>query len=286
MPLSHILIALAVVACWGLNFVFIKLALVDLPPFTLAAARFLLVAFPAVFFIPRPKVPWKMLAGYGLTSFALQFGFLFLAMRLGMSAGLASMILQVQVFFTIGLSMYFFNERPTFLRILGAVISFLGVVLVGFHADKDTSLLSIVLLLFGALSWASGNVFAKSLGKVNAFALVVWGGIIAFPALLILAFIVEGKAVITSGFNITALGWWSVAYIVYISTYFGYSLWNWLLKAHSAAVVAPFTLLVPVFGFLSSILILHEEMALWKIHAGILVVTGLCINLYASRRRI
>lgn len=286
MPYRHVLVAILVVALWGLNFVFIKFALKDLPPFTLAAARFFLTAFPALLFIPRPKVKWSSLAAYGLTNFALQFGFLFTAMRLGMSAGLSSMILQVQVFFTIGLAAFVFKEKPNATKMMGALISFSGVVLVGFHSDKDVNILGLLMLLGGSLSWASGNIISKSLGSVNPLALVVWGGLIAFPCLALVAWGVEGHEAIVNGFrHVSASALLSLAYIVYISTHLCYSLWSWLIREYSASSVAPFTLLVPIFGFLSSALILNEELADWKIHAAILVVSGLLVNIYGSRKR-
>jgi O-acetylserine/cysteine efflux transporter len=288
LPIRHLLIALLVVAVWGINFVFIKIALLEIPPFTLAALRFFFVAFPAVFIVPRPKVPWVSLIGYGLTNFAFQFGFLFLAMKLGMSAGLASMVLQVQVFFTMGLAVIFFNERPNKIKIVGALIAFSGVLLVGLHSDKDVNLLGLILLLCGAFSWASGNIISKSLGAVNPLAVVIWGGFIAFPALSILAWVVEGSNAISSvqlsHISFATIG--SLAYIVYISTLFAYSLWSWLIREYGASNAAPFTLLVPVFGFLASALLLNEKLADWKILAGALVVSGLCVNVFGSRKRI
>jgi O-acetylserine/cysteine efflux transporter len=274
-----------VVAVWGLNFVLIKVALYDLPPFTLAAVRFFFTAFPAVFFIPRPKVPWLSLAGYGLSTFTLQFAFLFTAMRLGMSAGLSSMVLQVQVFFTMGLAVFFFKERPSLLKIIGAVISFVGVALVGLHSNQDVNLLGLLMLLCAALSWATGNIVSKSLGNINPLALVVWGGLIACPVLAILAGVVEGPQVFAHSIaNISLPGIGAVTYIVYLSTHFGYSLWSWLIREYHASTIAPFTLLVPVFGFISSAILLGEEITDWKIHAGILVITGLLVNLYSTRK--
>jgi O-acetylserine/cysteine efflux transporter len=287
LPTRHLLIALLVVAVWGINFVFIKIALLEIPPFTLAALRFLFVAFPAVFIVPRPKVPWISLIAYGLTNFAFQFGFLFLAMKLGMSAGLASMVLQVQVFFTMGLAVIFFNERPNMIKIAGALIAFSGVALVGLHSDKDVNLLGLLLLLCGAFSWASGNIISKSLGAVNPLAVVIWGGLVALPALSTLAWVVEGSEISFSHLlNISFSTIGSLAYIVYLSTLFAYSLWSWLIREYKASTVAPFTLLVPVFGFLASALLLNETLADWKILAGALVVSGLCVNVFAARKKI
>lgn len=69
-----------------------------MPPLLLAGLRFLLVAFPAIFFVARPKVPLTLLLGYGLTISFGQFAFLFCAIKFGMPAGLASLVLQAQAF--------------------------------------------------------------------------------------------------------------------------------------------------------------------------------------------
>nr|AIA17778.1 EamA-like transporter family [uncultured bacterium] len=285
MPKRHLFIALFTVAIWGMNFIFIKLALREIPPITLSALRFLFTALPLVFFLRRPQVKWFALIGYGLAIFAVQFGMLFYGMKLGMSAGLASMVAQTQVFFTIALSAVFFHERPKFTKIIGALIAFSGVALVGFHSSQDVSVPGLILVLIGALGWGTGNVVSKSMGPVNSVALVVWGALIATPPLSFLAWLLERNEIAVIDFaHLSSVTVWSLIYIVYASTHVGFSLWAWLLRQHAASSVAPFTLLVPVFGFLGSVLILHETLPDWKVHAALLVVGGLCVNLYNFER--
>jgi O-acetylserine/cysteine efflux transporter len=284
MSFRHLLITLLVVALWGFNFIFIKMALNDFQPLTLVAIRFFLTAIPWVFFIPRPRVSWKLLVAYGFVNFALQFGFLFSAMHLGMSPALSSMIVQTQVFFTMALAVYFFKERPNFVKIGGAIVAFSGVAFVGLHSGHDVSLPGLLLLLCGGFSWAWGNILSKKIGSVHAVALVVWGGLFACPFLIFTALFVEGPVALLNLQNISVTGLCAVAYIVYASTHLAYSLWAWLLNKYNASSVVPFTLLVPVFGFASSALVLNEEIPDWKIYAAILVVSGLGINIYGSRR--
>lgn len=285
MPLRHLLVALITVAAWGMNFVFIKMSLREIPPITLGVLRFFFTAFPAILFLKKPDVNWKSLAAYGTTIFALQFGFLFSGMYLGMSAGLSSMILQVSVFFTIALSAIVFKERPSFLKVFGAAISFCGVALVSLNTSQDVNLMGLLLLLCGAFSWATGNIIAKTLGAANPLSLVVWGGLFATPPLFIFGWSVEGVEPLLKLFSYSSTTLWSLVYIVLISTHLGFSLWSWLLKRHSASTVAPFTLLVPVFGFLGSSLILGEKLEIWKLQAALLVIVGLGLNVYAARKR-
>lgn len=284
MPFSHVLLALCVIAIWGINFVVIQIGLRELPPIFLTFLRFFFAAFPAVFFIKRPQIPFKMLFAYAMLMFTLDFAFLFSGMYAGVSSGIASLTLQTQVFFTAILAMIFLKEKLTLWQILGALVSFSGIGLVAINTGGDVNTFGLLLVEFAALSWAGGNLVSKKIGKVDMFSLVVWGSLVAWPPLLLLSFILEhGKWSIESILNVSWLTIGSVAYLVYPVTLFGFAIWSWLLSRHAASTVAPFTLLVPIFGFSSSALILGEGMQGWKIGAGFLIVFGLVINLYGGR---
>lgn len=283
----HLLLALLIVTIWGVNFAIIELGLRQVSPLALGVARFFLAAFPWVFLIRRPNVPWRLLVAYGLTIFAMQFGFLFTGMKVGMSAGLASLILQLQVFFTIALSVLFLGERPNFWQVAGALLAFCGVGFVALHVGGEVTLAGLALLLVAAASWGTGNVVSKRISQANAavnvLALVVWGSLVALPPLLAVSLALEGERLVTS---FTGLDWVSagaIAYIVYLSTLFGFGAWSRLLGLYPVSTVAPFTLLVPVFGFLGSAVLLGEPLQAWKLVASGLVIAGLCINLFGPR---
>lgn len=284
MPFSHVLLALCVIAIWGINFVVIQIGLRELPPIFLTFLRFFFAAFPAVFFIKRPQIPFKMLFAYAMLMFTLDFAFLFSGMYAGVSSGIASLTLQTQVFFTAILAMIFLKEKLTSWQILGALVAFSGIGLVAINTGGDVNTLGLLLVEFAALSWAGGNLVSKKIGKVDMFSLVVWGSLVAWPPLLLLSFILEhGKLSVESILNVSWLTIGSVAYLVYPVTLFGFAIWSWLLSRHAASTVAPFTLLVPIFGFSSSALILGEGMQGWKMGAGFLIVSGLVINLYGGK---
>ena len=283
-PVRHLLLALLVVVIWGTNFVAIEVALRELPPLLLCALRFTLVAIPAVFLLPRPAVPWRQLLLYGLTMFGLHFGFLFLGMKLGMSAGLASLTLQFQVFVTLALAAAVLKERISPVQIVGALTAFAGFGLVANHAGGDVTLVGLICVLLGATSWGFANFASKRLGRVNPLALVVWGSLVVPLPMMLASLAVEGPALIKS--SLTHVGGatvFSVSFIVYGSTLVAYSLWSWLLARHPASTIAPFTLLVPVAGMLSSALLLGETLPAWKLQAAVLVITGLALNLFGPR---
>ncbi len=286
MSFADILIAIAVVAIWGINFVVIKIGLQDLPPILFTALRFIFSALPLVFFIKRPAISWKLLAGYGLFQFALQFTLLFSGMKLGLSPGLASLVIQLQAFFTIGLAILLLGERPRITQWIGAVIAFSGMVLVAWHLEGKATLTGFLFVLAGGLSWAIANIFTKKIGKVNPVALVVWGALLASPPLLCASLLIEGPAAWVE--TAQQAGWLSIAAILfqaYPNTILGFGVWSMLMRKYPAATIAPFTLLVPVFGMLSAALILDESLQWWKIAAGLLVLGGLGFNQLGGRRQ-
>ncbi len=283
LPVRRLLLAVLVVSIWGVNFVAIKLALHDLPPLLLCTLRFIFVALPAVFFLPRPAVPLRQLLLYGFSMFAFQFGFMFLGMKLGMSAGLASLVLQLQVFLTLALSAAVLKETISPAQIAGALVAVAGFVVVGLHTGGDATLAGFVCLLLAAVSWAIGNFTARRIGRVNPVALVVWGGLVVPLPMGLASLAFEGPALVWH--SLTHVGLTAVlatAFTVYFSTLLAYSLWSWLLARHPATVVTPFALLVPVCGMLSSALFLGEPLPEWKLAAAALVVAGLALNVFGA----
>ena len=284
LPLRHILLALVVVSIWGANFVAVKIALRELPPLLLCAVRFVLTAVPLVFFLPRPALSWSQLIIYGLTMFTLQFGFMFMGLNLGMSAGLASLILQFQVIVTLTLAAIFLKERILPVQIVGALTAMAGFAIVAVHLGGDVTVAGLVCLVLAAFSWGFGNFYSRRLGRVNPLALVAWGGLMAPLPMGLASLALEGPALIVESFKQVGLATvLCVAYVVYASTHVAYSLWSWLLARHTASVIVPFTLLVPIFGMLSSAVFLGESLPGWKFQAAALVIAGLALNLFGQR---
>lgn len=284
MPITHLLLALLVVVIWGLNFIFVKFGLEEISPLALCAFRFILASVPALFFIKPPKVSLKYLVLYGLFMFAFQFGFVFVGMNVGMTPGMASLIMQIQIFFSMFFAMIFLGEKPSIGHIVGALVSFSGIGLVAFHFDSNVSVWGFICILLAAVSWGVGNLVAKKMNSANLVGVVVWGSFIASWPMMLMALLFEGKdQVMASIENVSWLGIGSLLYIVYASTWIGYGVWSWLLGKYPVSAIVPFTLLVPVVGILSSVLILDEPFQLWKLVSCLLVISGLCINLITTR---
>ena len=280
-PLHHLMLALVVVAIWGSNFVVIKWGLDRLPPLLFGALRFALAAFPLVIFLPRPKASWQNLAAYGLFIGAGQFGLLFIAMKGHISPGLASLVIQSQVFFTIFLSMHMTHERVKPLQWVSLMLATIGIGVIAAHTDGTTTLTGLVLILMAAACWAGGNMVSKQAGKVEMVAYVVWSSLFAAPPLLALSLWFEGWPAITAGLRDADVGTWcAVLWQTLGNSLFGYAVWGWLLARYPAATVTPMALLVPVFGMAASSFWLGETMPGWKWLAMILVMGGLALNLW------
>ena len=284
LPARHFLLALAVVAIWGTNFVVIKLALAHLPPLLFAALRFVLAVVPAVFLIRRPAASWANLCAYGLLIGVGQFGLLYLAMRSSISPGLASLVIQTQVFFTIGLSMLITRERLKPLQWLALALAVSGIVVIALRTDGSTTLGGLAVTLVAAASWAGGNTVSRRAGRVDALAYVVWSSLFAVPPLAALSWWVEGGDAIAAGLRAAdAATWAAVLWQSVGNTLFGYAVWGWLLARHPAATIAPLALLVPVFGMAAAAWWLGEPLPAWKLAAAVLVIGGLALNLFGSR---
>ena len=286
LPVRHLLLAVAVVAVWGTNFVVIKLALAQLPPLLLATLRFSFALLPALFFLKRPAVPWRNLATYGLLIGAGQFGLLFIAMNGHISPGLASLVIQTQVFFTIGMAMRSAGERVQPVQWVALLLAAAGLVTIATHTDGSTTPLGLAIVLVAAFCWSCGNMASRRAGRVNMLAYVVWASAFSIPPLLVLSLVIEGPARIgTALADADAVAWGAVLWQSVGNTLFGYAVWGWLLARHPAATITPMALLVPVFGMASSAWWLSEPLPGWKLAAAALVLGGLALNLLWPRLR-
>jgi len=286
LPLSHALLAVAVVAVWGTNFVVIKLALGSLPPLLFATLRFACALLPAVFFLPRPAVRWRNLVAYGVLIGACQFGVMFIAINGHISPGLASLVIQTQVFFTVMLAVLVARERVQALQWVALLMGAAGLAVIVMHSDGSTTPLGLALTLFAALSWAAGNLVGKQAGRVNMLAYMVWASLFSVLPLAALSLALEGPAVIAqalAGADVAV--WAAVVWQAVGNTLFGYAAWAWLLARHPAATIVPMALLVPVFGMTASAWWLGESLPGWKLGAAALIIGGLALNLLGPQLR-
>jgi O-acetylserine/cysteine efflux transporter len=275
--------AVAVAFVWGLSFVVSKFGVADVPPLMLNALRFLAVVFPAIFFVRPPRASFWIVAGYGLSIGVIQLALMFAALALGMPAGLTSLVIQSQVFFSIPLFWLVFGERPAAAPIVGALVAMAGIVLIGSERTEGASIIPFLMVIGGAAAWAIGNIFSKMAGRVDMLSFLVWSSLAAPLPLLALSWLIEGEA----GFRAIAhIGWpmiGVIAYLAYLGSIFGYGLWARLLSRHSGAEVTPFALLVPVFGMAAGRIFYGEPLTAIEGVGAALILAGLSWNVFGAR---
>lgn len=307
----HIALAILVAFIWGVNFTFIAWALDSFPPLMLTAMRFFFTAVPLVFFLKPPKFN-RTLFIYAIGTFVMQYAFVFTAMHLGASAGLTALLLQVQIFITVLLAYVILGETVNRMQIIGMVVGVLGLGVIALNLGGDMPLIGFVCILIAAIGWSFGNIASKQVSAqamvktiqqsasqqtgsptnsknkssaLSALALVAWGGLIACVILILSSLIFETEAWQLATFTQASLkSWLSLGFIVYISTLIGFGLWSHLLAQNTASKVTPFALLVPVFGMITSVLLIGEVVTWWKMLAMVLILSGLVLANVKIRR--
>lgn len=284
MKLHHLLLAILITAIWGINFSVIKLGLSSVEPFTLAGIRFTLCALPLLLLIKKPDVPWRYLISYGLVFGIGLWGLVNLGIRTGLSAGIASLLLQFSAFFTLLLGHLVLKESLSRYQIAGFMIACGGLLSIVFITDGSVTFSGMLLVLAGAFAWSIANIINKKAGTRQVFAFLVWSSAFSPVPLFLLDWLANG----THGYmslvsHMDARALLSVLFQVYPNTLFGYWVWNSLLKRYPVSTVAPLSLLVPVFGLLGSRVIMGETLSQVKILALLLIISGLVVGLYGRR---
>lgn len=291
MNLRHSALAVVVAVLWGINFVAIDLGLHtngrEVPPLLFVAMRFLLVVFPFILFIRKPDVGWKAIIGVGLFMSAGQFGLLYLGMALGMPAGLASLVLQAQVLFTILLAAKILGERPSRRQLAGVALGIAGLAVVALGRSAVAPVLPLMIVLAAALSWAVGNVVVRHTKAASGLGLVVWSGAVVPVPLAGLSLVVDGPdAVLATLTDLQPATILSAIYTAVFASLIGYGIWNRLLSLYPSSDVVPFTLLVPVVGMTAAWLVLNEIPTLTEILGGLILLLGVAIAVLGAGRKI
>ncbi|SNT02821.1 EamA family transporter [Actinacidiphila glaucinigra] len=280
---AHLALAVLVAAVWGVNFVVIEVGLGHFPPLLFCALRFLVAAVPAVFFVRRPGVAARWILAAGLVLGVAKFGLLFIGMDQGMPAGLSSLVLQVQAVFTALLAVALLGERPGRLRTAGMGVAFAGIGVAAYGEGASGPIGAFVLVVAAAAFWGLSNVLTRRAAPPDALSWMVWVSLVPPLPLLALSLVVEGPAADVAALR--GLDWsgaGAIVYVAWITTVFGFGAWGFLLRTYNASTVAPFSLLVPVFGMTSAALLLDEGVGPLRWTAAVLLVGGVGLTSLGS----
>jgi len=280
------LLAALVATIWGFNFVVIDWGMGDVPPLLFLAARFLAVVFPAVLLLPRPDVPWRVIAAVGAFMSLGQFGFLYVSMDLGMPPGLAGLVLQAQVVLTIVIAAAALRERPTVPQVAGVALGTAGLVVVGLGRGGHVTALAFCLCLAAALSWAIGNVVSRASGAKGGLSLTVWSALVVPVPLALVSLVADGPDAFATAAD--AFGWQAAASTLYtaaLASLVGYGIFNGLLSRNPSAAVVPWILLVPPVAMGSAWLLLDQQPAGGELVGGAILVAGAFLAIRSPGRR-
>ncbi|WP_405808207.1 EamA family transporter [Streptomyces sp. NBC_00210] len=275
----HMALAVLVTAVWGVNFVVIELGLGHFPPLLFSALRFLVAALPAVFFVGRPKVAWKWVIGVGLALGVAKFGLLFIGMDRGMPAGLSSLVVQIQAVFTALFAALALSERPGGVRVLGMAVALSGIALAAVDEGTSGPVLAFLLVIAAAACWGVSNVLTRKASPPDALNFMIWVSTVPVLPLLALSLLFEGPRADADALR--SLDWSGAGTILYVAwgaTVFGFGAWGYLLRHYPASAVAPYSLLVPVFGMSSAALLLDESVSPLRWGAAVLLVGGVALT--------
>lgn len=293
---KDLMLAILVVIVWGANFTVIKLGLSGVPPVLLASLRYMCV-IPAIFFVKRPKIELKYALLYGFSVGVGQFSCLFYAMKIGMPAGLSSILLQSAAFVTPILAWLLLREEIAKKQLLGLGVALLGLCFIGKSALEGVggiSIFSLLLTLMAALFWAISNIVLKLASNkleengetLDMMGVVVWTSLIPPLPLLAIAFLIDSPEVIWQAvYSLTPISIFSILYLAFGATIFGYGMWSILLGKYPASKISPLSLMVPVTGLISARLVLGETLSLWQWIGGGIILLGLILSNIELKRQ-
>lgn len=276
----HIFLAVAVMAAWGVNFVVIRVGLDSFPPILLSTLRFGLAGLPILLIWKSPPAPIIWIAAIALFLGVLKFSLLFIGMDLGAEPGLTSLVLQMQAFFTVLFAFFILEERPSKRQLSGMALAFVGLgIILAEQSGSQSAFIGIAFVIFASICWALNNICMKKAQSQNPLYLMIWVSAFSAPVLLIVSWLYEGGDAIKNAIlHISWSGGLSVFYLAFVATLVGFGIWAYLLKTYDTAKVAPFSLLVPIFGMSSSAVLLGEEITLQSMLAALFIITGLYLN--------
>ena len=285
MKKNDLILGILIMVVWGLNFSVIKLGVNEIDPLLLTALRFTLATLPAIFFVKKPDVSWWYLIVYGWLFAIGIWGMATWSIQAGLSAGMASVLLQMNVVFGLFLGYFLLKESLPINKIIGSGLALGGLLLSLTVTDGSVTQLGLMLILLAAISWSLASITVKKAGTKQVFAFSLWAMAFAPIPLFLIVYFQSGSDAfvqLSTQFNERVI--FSVLFQAYPVTLLGYWIWNRLLVTYPLTTVAPLTLLVPIFGLLGGVLFYQEEVGIIKLVASLCVISGILIGFVNVRK--
>ncbi len=284
MSMRDICLALLVAFLWGINFAVAKPGVTEFPPLLFVFLRFTLIALILVPFKPLPAHSLKPIALLGLTFIALHFPLIFIGLS-HIDSSLTSLLAQLGVPFSSIVAAIFFKDMLGWRRALGIALAFGGVAIIAGMPQTQSNPWAVTAIIAGCFVWAIGNMQMKKLDYIDGLTINAWAALFALPVLLTLTLVFETghlQAIQQASWK----GWFAIGFTALAASITGYTIWYGLMARNDINQVVPFTLLAPIFGVLSGILLLGEQMTITAGIGGVMIIGGMAIILLRHSLRL
>jgi O-acetylserine/cysteine efflux transporter len=285
MTKKDICISLALMCLWGFNFSAIKLGAMQTDPILLTALRFTFAIFPAIFFVRKPPEAARYLIAYGLIFGLGVWGMMVWSINLGVSAGMAGLLLDMSIISSLVIGYFLFKEKVSPNKLFGAALAVVGLLLSLVLTDGSVPLRALPLTLIAALSWSLMAFVVKKSKTRHVFAFSVWGMLFAPLPLILFAYISKGtQPFLDLPSQLNGQVWFSILFQAYPTTLLGYWVWNKLTIKYPLSTMAPFTLLTPIFGLIGSVVFYNEGVTLIKLLCFALILGGMAVSQWQPKK--
>lgn len=272
----HVVFALIVTFCWGANFVAAVKGLEHFSPFFMLALRFAAVGIIMLPLYWRRKNRMRFTLEMAFILGTCHFGLVFAAMAYGIDIPTAVITVQLGVPFSCMLSAMLFKDKLGPWRSFGLVVAFLGMIFIAGTPNVVQHFVPFVMVMVGAFCWAMSNVMMKREKTVNVMELVCWQSLLSSAMLSCVSVLFESgqwQQLLT----VTPLVVLAISFSAFISTIVAYGLWYHLLTRCDVSRVAPFNLLVPLFGIGVGQIFYPKHLEIQIVLGGLITLVGVAI---------
>jgi O-acetylserine/cysteine efflux transporter len=272
----HLAVLVGICAIWGFNLIAIKAGVDRLPPIFFTLLRFAVLALAVAPFlrVRRGEMRWLLLAS--ICSGGLQFALMFVGISMSSSMSAVAIAGQLGVPFMTLLSIGILGEHVGWRRWSGILLSFAGVMVIGFNPDVFDSLGGLALVVLGALSGSLGLVAIKRVHDIRPLELQAWFAWSSLPVLLLLTLGLEsGQLGSLARLDLVGIG--AVLYTALAASLLGHTVFFYLVQRYAVTSVAPVTVLAPLFSVLFSVLLLGERLDWRMLLGGAMTLAGVVV---------
>jgi O-acetylserine/cysteine efflux transporter len=270
-------LGVAVALIWGMGILFAKAAIGQFPPILLMSFRFMVTALALVWFVPIPRGQLGRIFWIAFVSAAVQYSLTFTGLK-GLDASITVLVVQLEVPFLVLIGALALKEQPGLRKWIGIATAFAGVALIAGQPQVASAWPSVLMVIGGAFTWAIGQGMVRQLSDINGVTTTAWVAVMAAPQLLVMSLIFESGHV--EAIRAAApIVWIAVAYLGLVMTAIGYGMWYSLVRRNPVSQVAPFLLLLPVFGVAGGYVFLGENLGPWALLGGAIVIAGVAFIL-------